>query len=41
MELHCSITNMPRWITRDTVYLAWLAITCLGVAMVSWTRKTA
>lgn len=24
--------NMPRWITRDTVYLAWLAITCLGVA---------
>lgn len=24
--------NLPRWITRDTVYLAWLAITCLGVA---------
>lgn len=24
--------NMPKWITRDTVYLAWLAITSLGVA---------
>lgn len=27
--------NMPAWITRDTVYLAWLAITAVGaVALV-------
>lgn len=24
--------NMPAWITRDTVYLSWLAVSCLGVA---------
>lgn len=24
--------NMPGWIGRDTVYLAWLAITCVGLA---------
>ncbi len=24
--------NMPAWITRETVYLAWLGIACLGLA---------
>jgi hypothetical protein len=24
--------NMPAWITRDTVYLAWLGITGIGIA---------
>jgi hypothetical protein len=24
--------NMPSWITRETVYLAWLGIGCLGLA---------
>lgn len=24
--------NMPAWITRETVYLAWLSVSCLGVA---------
>ena len=24
--------NMPAWITRETVYLAWLAVSSLGVA---------
>jgi hypothetical protein len=24
--------NMPAWITRETVYLAWLGIGCLGLA---------
>jgi hypothetical protein len=24
--------NMPTWITRETVYLAWLGIGCLGLA---------
>jgi hypothetical protein len=24
--------NMPLWITRETVYLAWLGIGCLGLA---------
>ena len=24
--------NMPAWLTRETVYLAWLAVTSVGVA---------
>ena len=24
--------NMPGWLTRETVYLAWLGITCIGIA---------
>lgn len=24
--------NMPGWLTREKVYLAWLGITCIGVA---------
>jgi hypothetical protein len=24
--------NMPAWITRETVYYAWLGITCIGIA---------
>src|SRR3569832_433903 len=24
--------NMPGWLTRDTVYIAWLAVTSVGVA---------
>jgi len=24
--------NMPAWLTREQVYLAWLGITCIGVA---------
>ncbi len=32
--------NMPRWITRETVYLAWLGIGCLGLAgLLMWRFK--
>ncbi len=30
--------NMPAWITRETVYLAWLAITSVGVAGILLSR---
>jgi hypothetical protein len=30
--------NMPQSLTRETVYLAWLAITCIGVAALIATR---
>ncbi len=30
--------NMPRWIDRETVYLAWLAITAVGVAALVFVR---
>ena len=30
--------NMPAWITRETVYLAWLAITAVGVAGIVLSR---
>ena len=30
--------NMPAWITRETVYLAWLAITSIGVAGIALSR---
>jgi len=29
--------NMPQWLTRETVYLAWLVITSVGVAAVVFT----
>lgn len=32
--------NMPAWITRETVYLAWLGIGCLGFAgLLMWRFK--
>ncbi len=32
--------NMPSWITRETVYLAWLGIGCLGLAgLLMWRFK--
>ncbi len=32
--------NMPVWITRETVYLAWLGIGCLGLAgLLMWRFK--
>jgi hypothetical protein len=32
--------NMPKWITRETVYLAWLGIGCLGLAgLLMWRFK--
>lgn len=30
--------NMPAWITRETVYLAWLAITSVGLAGIALSR---
>ena len=30
--------NMPAWITRETVYLAWLGITAIGVAGIVLSR---
>ena len=31
-EYIASYPNMPLWLTRDKVYLAWLAVTAVGVA---------
>jgi H+/Cl- antiporter ClcA len=32
--------NMPSWITRETVYLAWLGIGCLGLSgLLMWRFK--
>lgn len=30
--------NMPAWVTRETVYLAWLAVTSIGVAGLALSR---
>jgi hypothetical protein len=30
--------NMPAWVTRETVYLAWLVISALGVAGIALSR---
>ena len=30
--------NMPGWLTREKVYLAWLGITCIGVAGLAVSR---
>jgi hypothetical protein len=30
--------GMPAWLTRETVYLAWLAVTCLGFAALLFAR---
>ena len=30
--------GMPSWLTRETVYLAWLGVTCLGVAALLFAR---
>jgi hypothetical protein len=30
--------NMPGWLTREKVYLAWLGITCIGVAALAISR---
>ena len=27
--------NMPAWITRETVYIAWLAVTSVGIAAIA------
>jgi hypothetical protein len=29
--------NMPRWITRENVYLAWLVVTAVGVVAIAFT----
>ncbi|HEY5809770.1 MAG TPA: hypothetical protein VIT67_17470 [Povalibacter sp.] len=30
--------NMPHWLTREKVYLAWLAVSCVGIAALVLTR---
>src|SRR5688572_174308 len=29
--------NMPRWLTRENVYFAWLAVTVVGVVAIAFT----